>query len=83
MISSKSEKARLNFHTRSICKLSELRAYLEASRLHICRFMGVLVVIVLYADDAALPADSVEDLQLLATNENLVQVAIQYIKSKV
>ena len=29
--------------------------------------MGVLIAIILYADDAALPADSVEDLQLLAS----------------
>ena len=44
-----------------------LRSRLESAHPRLCRLMGVIVAILLYADDAALPADSAEDLQLLAT----------------
>ena len=44
-----------------------LRLKLESAHPRLCRLMGVIVAVLLYADDAALPADSAEDLQLLAT----------------
>ena len=46
--------------------VSDLRSFLEGSHPHLCRLLGVVIAIILYADDAALPADSVEDLQMLA-----------------
>ena len=33
----------------------------------LCRLLGVIVAVILYADDAAIPADSIEDLQLAAS----------------
>ena len=44
----------------------DLRDFLESKHPHPCKLMGFLVAIILYADDAAIPADSVEDLQLAA-----------------
>jgi hypothetical protein len=47
--------------------ISDMRSHLEASHPRLCRLLGVTIAILLYADDAALPADSAEDLQLLAS----------------
>jgi hypothetical protein len=61
--------------------VDDLRSHLENSHPRLCRLMGVLVAVVLYADDAALPANSVEDLQLLADlfesfcNDNKLYIA--------
>ena len=44
--------------------ISPLRQRLLEQHPRLCRLMHVIVALVLYADDAALPADSVEDLQL-------------------
>ena len=40
---------------------------LEELHPRLCRLMGVVVALLLYADDAAIPADSPEDLQLAAS----------------
>ena len=47
--------------------VSDLREFLEGLHPRLCQLMGVVVPLVLYADDAALPADSAEDLQLMAS----------------
>eukprot|EP00973_Karenia_brevis_P087561 12140344-Karenia_brevis.AAC.1 len=44
--------------------ISELRGRLESCHPRLCSLGHVLISIILYADDAALPADSVADLQL-------------------
>ena len=44
-----------------------LRSHLEAVHPHLCRLLGFTIAVILYADDAALPADSEEDLQRMAT----------------
>ena len=46
--------------------VSGLRERLESEHPRLCKLMDVIVALVLYADDAALPADSAEDLQLAA-----------------
>ena len=43
-----------------------LRTQLETQHPQLCRLMGITIAILLYADDAALPADSEEDLQRAA-----------------
>jgi len=47
--------------------IGDLRGFLENLHPSLCRLMGVTLAVILYADDAALPADSLEDLQLLAS----------------
>jgi len=44
--------------------VSDLRSGLEAAHPRLCRLMDFVIVALLYADDAAMPADSAEDLQL-------------------
>ena len=46
--------------------INDLRQHLETMHPQLCRLMGVIVAVILYADDAALPADSIEDLMLSA-----------------
>eukprot|EP00973_Karenia_brevis_P075389 10472842-Karenia_brevis.AAC.1 len=46
--------------------VAELRTRLEQHHPRLCQMGHILIIILLYADDAALPADSVEDLQLAA-----------------
>ena len=46
--------------------INDLRGFLESRHPQLCRLFGVIIAAVLYADDAALPADSPEDLQLIA-----------------
>ncbi len=43
--------------------IGDLRRCLEEEHPNICRLLGVIIAALLYADDAALPADSAEDLQ--------------------
>ena len=40
-----------------------LRDRLLERRPHLCKMMHVTIALLLYADDAAIPADSIEDLQ--------------------
>ena len=42
--------------------IGDLRRCLEEEHPNICRLLGVIIAALLYADDAALPADSAEDL---------------------
>lgn len=44
--------------------IGDVRQRLESLHPRLCKFMHVTISILLYADDAALPADSVEDLAL-------------------
>jgi len=44
--------------------ISDIRSRLEARHPHLCRLLHIIIPILLYADDAALPADSAADLQL-------------------
>ena len=44
--------------------ISELRHRLEAAHPRLCRMGHIIIAILLYADDAALPADTAEDLDL-------------------
>ena len=44
--------------------IGELRTRLETLHPSLCKLLHITIVILLYADDAALPADSLEDLQL-------------------
>eukprot|EP00973_Karenia_brevis_P003549 492500-Karenia_brevis.AAC.1 len=46
--------------------INPLRQRLENQHPHLCRLLHVTVAVLLYADDAALPADSIEDLTLSA-----------------
>ena len=46
--------------------VGDLRQKIEAAHPRLCKLMGVIVAVILYADDAAIPADSPEDLQLAA-----------------
>lgn len=47
--------------------VNDLKAHLESQHPRLCHLMGMMVAIILYADDAAIPADGAEDLQLAAT----------------
>ena len=47
--------------------VNDRRAQLEAVHPRLCQLMGITIAILLYADDAALPADTEEDLQIAAT----------------
>ena len=44
-----------------------LRHWLEEEHPRLCKLMGCIIAVLLYADDAALPADSAEDLQIAAS----------------
>ena len=46
--------------------IAGLRARLEGEHPRLCTMLGCIIAVLLYADDAAIPADSVEDLQLAA-----------------
>ncbi len=43
---------------------SDLKAHIESSHPRLRQLVGVIVAIILYAGDTAIPADSLEDLQL-------------------
>ena len=47
--------------------ISGLRARLEQEHPRLCTLLGCIIAALLYADDAAIPADSLEDLQLAAS----------------
>ena len=46
--------------------IDKLKNRLETKHPRLCTILGVAVALLLYADDAAIPADSLEDLQLAA-----------------
>jgi hypothetical protein len=62
--------------------ISPLKQKLLDLHPRLCRLLDVIVAVILYADDAALPADSVEDLQLAMSifeefcNENRLFIAV-------
>lgn len=62
--------------------ISPLRQRLIDEHPRLCRMCNVIVALILYADDAALPADSTEDLQLAVDiferfcNENRLYIAV-------
>ena len=43
--------------------IDDLKDLLETEHPNLCKMAGVILAVLLYADDAALPADSAEDLQ--------------------
>eukprot|EP00973_Karenia_brevis_P072634 10089321-Karenia_brevis.AAC.1 len=43
-----------------------LRQRLESQHPNLCTLLNITIAVLLYADDAALPADSLQDLQLSA-----------------
>lgn len=47
--------------------INDLRSYLDSKHPRPFHLLGVMISVVLYADDAAIPADSLEDLQLAAS----------------
>jgi len=47
--------------------IAGLRGRLEQEHPRLCTLMGCIIAVLLYADDAAIPADSLEDLQLAAS----------------
>jgi hypothetical protein len=63
--------------------IADLRGSLEREQPRLCTMMGCIIAILLYADDAAIPADSLEDLQLAASipeaffNESQLYVSVQ------
>ena len=44
--------------------IEDLRQTLEAQHPRLCHMLGIVIACILYADDAAIPADSLEDMQL-------------------
>ena len=62
--------------------IDPLRARLEGEHPRLCRLYDVTIAVLMYADDAALPADSVEDLILTARivedfcNDNRLFIAV-------
>eukprot|EP00973_Karenia_brevis_P036575 5042382-Karenia_brevis.AAC.1 len=46
--------------------MSDLRQHLERNHPRLCKLAWLTIAVILYADDAVLPADGPEDLQLLA-----------------
>ena len=62
--------------------VSDLRAYIESAHPRLCRLLGFAVAVILYADDAAFPADSAEDLQIAASlfeefcNDNHLYISV-------
>ena len=47
--------------------IDDMRSHLESLHPRLCRLLGVKVAVVLYSDDAAIPADNAEHLHLAAT----------------
>lgn len=43
--------------------LNDLRSHLERQHPRLCHLLGIAIAVVLYANDAALPAESDDDLQ--------------------
>ena len=62
--------------------INGLKAALESQHPRLCRMAGIIIALLLYADDAAIPAETPEDLQLAAEileqfcNDNRLYISV-------